>query len=80
MKPGTKMLLVEMIVPPGNEPSTAKLLDLEMMVITGGRERTKEEYRNLLEVSGFALREVLPTQAGVSLLVGQRLPKEGDAH
>lgn len=70
MTPGTKLLVVEMLVPPGNEPSMAKLLDLEMLVITGGRERTLEEYRRLLEVSGFQVSNVTPTKAGVCLMEG----------
>ncbi|MCP5103925.1 MAG: methyltransferase [bacterium] len=70
MTPRSKLLVVEMLVPPGNEPSTAKMLDLEMLVITGGRERTGEEYRRLLEVSGFTLSHVIPTEAGICVLEG----------
>ena len=62
------LLVVEMIVPPGNEPSPAKLLDLEMFVVTGGRERTEEEFRGLLESTGFSLERVLPIGQGLFIL------------
>jgi len=44
MKPDSKLLIVEMVVPSGNQPSIAKLLDLEMLVTTGGCERTEKEF------------------------------------
>jgi hypothetical protein len=61
MKPSSKLLIVEMIVPSGNEPSLAKLLDLEMLVITGGRERTEIEFRELLVGAGFKLARIIAT-------------------
>ena len=42
-KKGSVLLLVEMIIPSDNEPSIAKLLDLKMLIITGGRERIESE-------------------------------------
>jgi len=53
-----RLLLMESVVPPGNTPSPAKLLDLEMLVMPGGRERTAEEYQELLAASGFRLLQV----------------------
>src|SRR3970282_280445 len=50
-----RLLLVEMVIPPGDEPFFGKLLDLEMLVCFGGRERTEVEYRELLGASGFEL-------------------------
>ena len=44
-----------MIVPSGNQPSIAKLLDLEMLVTTGGCERTEKEFKILLKTSGLKL-------------------------
>jgi SAM-dependent methyltransferase len=60
MRPDCRLLILEMIVPGGNQPSAAKLLDLEMLVVTGGKERTEEEFRSLLESAGFALARVIP--------------------
>lgn len=71
-KPGDILLVVESIIPPGNEPSIAKLLDLEMFVITGGMERTESEYRSLLESSGYDLSRVVHTKGTVSILEGTR--------
>lgn len=66
--PGGKLVLAEMVVPPGDGPSPAKLLDLEMLVIAGGRERTEAEYAALLAGAGWRLARVHPTEAPVSLL------------
>jgi hypothetical protein len=66
--PGGRLLIVEYIIPPRNTFSVAKLLDLEVLLMGGGRERTEEEFRDLLEVSGFALERTRPTLEGVSLM------------
>lgn len=64
-----RLLLVELIVPPGNTPADGKLLDLQMMVIfPGGKERTAEEYRTLLESAGFQLTRIIPTMHQMSLI------------
>lgn len=60
--PGGKLLLVELVVPPGFPPHFAHLLDLEMMVICDGKERTEDEYRALFAGAGFRLTRVLPTE------------------
>ncbi|MFC1639865.1 methyltransferase [Gemmatimonadota bacterium] len=71
MKPASKLLIGEMIVPPGNQPSIAKLLDLEMLVTTGGCERTEHEYRMLLESSGYHLTKIVSTEESVSVIEAQ---------
>lgn len=63
-----KLLLVESILPPGNEPSPTKLVDVLMLMMTGGRERTEEEYRSLLRSSGFELTRVIPTPSMLSII------------
>jgi hypothetical protein len=45
------------------------MLDLVMLVFTGGRERTAEEYQLLLSKAGFRLAEVVPTNSAASILV-----------
>ena len=72
MKPESKLLVVEMVVPPGNEPSIAKLLDLEMLV-NGGRERTEQEFKTLLESSGFKLSGIFTTNESICVIEGIRL-------
>jgi ubiquinone/menaquinone biosynthesis C-methylase UbiE len=64
-----KLLVVEMIVPPGNEPSLAKILDVEAMIMTPGAiERTAEEYRQLLAKSGFEVNQSIPTKSPMSII------------
>ncbi len=46
-------MLFESVIPPGNDPSGAKWLDLLMLVLAAGRERTEEEWRALLDATGF---------------------------
>lgn len=73
MKPASKLLVIEMVVPPGNQPSIAKLLDLEMLVTTGGRERTETEFKSLFESSGFKLSRIMPTKENICVIEGIRL-------
>ena len=72
MGSGGKLLIVESVIPPGNEPSFGKLLDLAMLVIPGGEERTEEEYRRLYQAAGFRLTRIVPTQAEVRAIEGQK--------
>ena len=67
-----KLLVVESVIPSGNEPSFGKLLDLTMLVIPGGEERTEEEYQKLYEAAGFHLTRIVRTKAEVSVIEGQR--------
>jgi hypothetical protein len=62
IKPSGKLLLVELVVPPGFAPHMSHVLDLEMMVICDGKERTEVEYRDLLAGAGFKLTRVVPTE------------------
>lgn len=68
MKPDSKLLLVEMVVPGPNEPHPAKLLDLVMLTMPGGRERTEDEYGELLAKAGLRLERVVPTPSPVSVI------------
>lgn len=63
-----KLLLIESVIPRGNEPCFAKLLDLTMLAIPGGMERTEAEYRELLASAGFRLARVVPTTAHVDVI------------
>ncbi|MBD3672593.1 MAG: methyltransferase [Planctomycetaceae bacterium] len=68
MPDGAKLLVAESVIPPGNEPFFGKLLDLTMMLIPGGKERTEEEYRKLFAENGFTLTQVVPTETEVSFV------------
>jgi hypothetical protein len=50
------------------EPQKGKLLDIEMIAFVGGKERTHEEFRQLLGEAGFTLEKVVSTAAPLSLL------------
>lgn len=73
MKENSRLLIVEMVIPSGNEPSIAKLLDLEMLVMTGGCERTKKELKTLLESSGFKYSRTIASKQGICLIEGIRV-------
>jgi hypothetical protein len=68
----TRLLIVEGIVPPSNAPAFGKLLDLTMLVIPGGEERTRDEYDALFRAGGWRLERVVPTTAEVSVLEGRK--------
>ena len=64
-----KLLVVEQVVPPGNEPALAKFMDVNMMMLhPGGCERTEAEYQALFEAAGFKLTKTTPTKAMVSVI------------
>ena len=71
VKPGGKVLLVELVIPPGNEPSLGKLLDLEMLVVASGKERTEAEYAALFAGAGWKLTRVVPTKSPASIIEGE---------
>lgn len=66
--PAGKVLIVEMVVPPPNVPHPAKMLDVTMLTVTGGQERTEDEYRDLLAKAGLRLTRVIPTMSPVSIV------------
>jgi hypothetical protein len=68
--PEARLLLVEMVVPAGNEPHFSKIQDLEMMVSPGGLERTEAEYGELLSQAGWDLKRVIPTKSPLSIVEG----------
>jgi SAM-dependent methyltransferase len=69
-----RVLAVEAVVPPPGQPGYAKLLDLEMLILTPrGRERTEAEFVSLYERGGFRLTRVVPTASPVSVIEGQRV-------
>jgi hypothetical protein len=63
-----RLILIEAPLPEGNEPSPGKLLDLEMLVMLGGRERTLSELRALLASAGFEVTRVLPTRSPFTVI------------
>ena len=68
MRPDSRLLIVETVLPEGNAPHQGKLQDLVMLVFPGGQERTEAEYAALLGKAGFRLRRVVPTTSVVSVV------------
>jgi hypothetical protein len=61
MRDHGQLLIVEMALPNGDTPHPGKILDMAMLVLLGGQERTEAEYASLLGKAGFHLARVIPT-------------------
>lgn len=68
MAAGRRLLVIDAVLPPGNAPHFGKTLDVAMMTVLDGRERTSEEFATLLSAGGFRLTRVLPTPAFPSIV------------
>jgi hypothetical protein len=67
-----KLILIETVLSPGNEPHLGKFIDIEMLALPGGRERTADEFRALFESAGFQMTRVVET--GTALDVVEAIP------
>ena len=63
-----RVILIESVIPPGNDPGLGKIMDLEMLVMPGGKERTEQEFRALFDRAGFTLTRVVPTKSPLSVV------------
>ena len=63
-----KLLVIETLVPDDPGPDWSKMLDIHMLVLLGGRQRTRQEYETLLTRSGFRFQRQIDTGAGISIL------------
>lgn len=70
MPEGARLLVVEHVLPPGDEPSFGKLLDLNMLLLPGGVERTAAEFQRLYEGAGFRLTRITPAEGDLSVIEG----------
>jgi hypothetical protein len=68
MAPTGRLLLVEMVLSEGNTFHPGKILDITMLTVAGGRERSEEEYRTILKKAGFRITRVIPTSSPVSII------------
>jgi O-methyltransferase domain len=69
MPPQSRLVIIEPLLPDhANDAPSAVMLDLHMMVITGGRLRTRAEFEHLLAEAGLTLSRVTPTTSGITLL------------
>ena len=63
-----KLLVIEPVLLPGDQPTLSKFVDLMMLLQVGGRERTEEEFCTLFEAGGFKLTRLIPTKSRVSIV------------
>ena len=68
MNPGGRVLLVESVVSEKNDQDFSKLMDIEMMVSPGGKERTATEYKELFTQAGLRLTRIIPTKSAYSVI------------
>ena len=68
MNPSGRLLIIEMVLPPGDTPHPGKMLDMMMLVGPGGQERTEQEYGTLLGKEGLRLTRVVPKESPVSVV------------
>ena len=68
MNPGARLLIAEIVLPAGNEPHFGKLLDVAIMLMLPGLERTRAEYERLFDRAGLRVTRVLPTPGAYSLI------------
>ncbi len=65
------MLVVDNVIPAGNDPHWGKLLDINMLALTGGMERTEPEFAALFADAGLRLTRVIPTACALSIVEGE---------
>lgn len=71
MQPNNRLLIVDCVVPDNDAPDFSKTFDLNMLVMTGGKERTEVEFAQLLDAAGFKLLRTIPTDFPTSIVEGQ---------
>ncbi len=68
-----KVILLEAVLAPGDEPHFGKFIDLEMLALPGGRERTEAEFRALFDRAGFRLSRVVPTMSPLWVVEAEKV-------
>jgi hypothetical protein len=68
LEPGGRLLLVEMLVPEEIQPDFVMLMDINMLVMTGGRERTEREFGTIFPKAGFKMTRVVPTKSPFAIV------------
>ena len=63
-----RLLVVDRVIVPGNTPAFGKIVDIMMLALTGGRERTEEEFVKLLNEADFKITQVISTQSDTSVI------------
>ncbi|MGW7418451.1 methyltransferase, partial [Streptomyces sp. NPDC054863] len=77
--PGARLFLVETVLGEGTPPEIATLLDLTMMGMLDGRERTREDWRSLLDGAGYRLDRIRGTGGPMCVIEASRMPRTAPA-
>jgi O-methyltransferase domain/Dimerisation domain len=70
-----RVVIIERLIPPGNEPCFGKLADLNLLVMYQGRHRTEAEYRDLFARADLALAQIIPTQSPTEFSLIEAIPR-----
>jgi hypothetical protein len=70
--PHSTLLVIERLLPDTPEPSPVFLADLTMLVVTGGRERSRQEFATLLSSAGYHIERIMPTSGPFSVIEATR--------
>jgi hypothetical protein len=65
---GGRLFIVEAVLPPGDAPHHGKMMDLLMLAVTGGLERTAEQFDTLLAAAGFKMTRIVETSTHQSVV------------
>lgn len=71
MKPNGRLLIMEMVLEPPSQAPPGDFMDLLMLALTGGRERTEADFRMLLEKASLSMREIVRTELPLSIIESQ---------
>ncbi|RYZ37336.1 MAG: SAM-dependent methyltransferase [Myxococcaceae bacterium] len=69
---GARLFVLEQVLPDDGSPSFASLLDLNMLAVVGGKERTAKEFRALLAAAGWTLEAITPSRTGIRVLEARK--------
>ena len=69
MRPESKLLVIEAVIPEGNDPHPGKFMDINMLAMTGGRERTEKEFASLFANAGLKLSKIIATRSPMFSIV-----------
>lgn len=67
-----RVILLESVLGPANAPDFGKIMDIEMLLMPGGRERTADEFRALFDRADFELTAIVPTKSSVSVIEARK--------
>jgi hypothetical protein len=73
MNPDGRVLVIDYVIPENNEAHIGKLLDIEMLLLPGGLERTRTEFERLFTAAGLKLTNIIPTAAPICVVEGMRV-------